>query len=119
MGLLADDSERRKCLKECFSSYFTALSHFFAVILANCWISNSQKLWDAHKELFIQDLRARNRGNKDTISMLEDDKTVLMYVLHETRTLLSTVKFKLGHFGIYDICQVAKMIRDTYLIILG
>eukprot|EP00171_Calliarthron_tuberculosum_P000216 IDg216t1 len=82
MGLLADDAEWSKCLKECFGSHFTPLSHLFR--------RDISKL-------------ARNRGNKDALTMLEDDDAALMYALQETRAILSTMGYKLEHFGISGI----------------
>lgn len=47
-------------------------------------------------------MRARTWENDD-LSMLEDDKTTLIYMLHIANELVRTMGFKLEHFKICDI----------------
>ncbi len=61
-GLLADDAEWRRVLRESFSSEFVPLSQVFATILAYCKPSDPLSLWDEHKSLFVSEIRLRRRG---------------------------------------------------------
>ncbi len=61
-GLLADDAECRRVLRESFASEFVPLSQVFATIRAYCEPSDPLSLWDEHKSLFVSDIRLRHRG---------------------------------------------------------
>ncbi len=60
-GLLADDAEWRRVLRESFASEFVPRSQVFATILAYCEPSDPLSLWDEHKSLFVSDIRLRHR----------------------------------------------------------
>ena len=90
-GLLTDDAEWRKALRQSFASHFVPLSHVFATILAYCDPSDPLRLWNEHKSLFISDIRLRHRGLNTS---LRSDETALAYVLLEVQESLK----EMGNF---------------------
>ena len=84
-GLLTDDAEWHKALRQSHTSQFVPLSHVFATILAFCEPSDPLHLWNEHKSMFIQDIRQRHRGLQ---TVLRDDEVALSYVLLEVQESL-------------------------------
>ncbi len=87
-GLLADDTEWRRALRESFSSEFVPLSHIFATILAYFEPSYPLPLWTEHKSLFVSDIRLRHRGRATAYGMR---KLTLSYVLFEFQESLKLI----------------------------
>ncbi len=102
-GLLADDAERRRALRESFASEFVPLSHVFATILAYCEPSDPLSLWNEHKSIFVSDIRLRHRGR---ITVLQDEETALSYVLLEVQESL------MGNFTL-EIFQLPSLKEDV------
>ncbi len=73
-GLLADDAEWRRVLKELFASEFVPLSEGFAAIMANCEPSDPLSLWNEHKSIFGSDIGLRHRGRA---TVLRNEGTAL------------------------------------------
>ncbi len=84
-GLLADDAEWRRVLRESFASEFVPLSQVFATIMAYCEPSDPLSLWDEHKSLFMSDIRLRQRGRA---TVLRNEDNALSYVLLEVQESL-------------------------------
>ncbi len=84
-GLLADDTEWRRVLKESFASEFVPLFQVFATILAYCEPSDALSLWDEHKSLFVSEIRLRHRGRA---TVLRNEDTALSYVILEVQESL-------------------------------
>ncbi len=88
-GLLADDAECRRVLRESFASEFFPLSQVFATILACCEPSDPLSLWDEHKSLFVSDIRLRQRGRA---AVVRNEDTALSYVLLEDQESLKLMR---------------------------
>ncbi len=71
-GLLGDDAEWRRVLRESFASEFVMRSQVLATVLAYCEPSDPLPLWDEHKSLFVSDSRLRHWG-RATVLRNEDD----------------------------------------------
>ena len=97
-GLLADDAEWKRALRESFASQFVPLSHVFATIIAYCEPSKPLQLWNEHNSMFLSDSIARHRG---LYTVLRDDDTALSYVLLEVQESLK----EMGNFTltIFDL----------------
>ncbi len=61
-GLLVDDADWRKVLRESFAFEFGPLSQVFAIILAYCEPSDPLSFWDEQKSLHVCDIRLRHKG---------------------------------------------------------
>ncbi len=92
-GLLADDAEWRRALRELFASEFVPFPHVFATILAYCEPSDPLSLWNEHKGLFVSDVRLRHRGRA---TVLQDEETALSYLLLEVQESLQLM----SNFGL-------------------
>ena len=102
MGLLKDDIEWKKAIREAFSLCFVPLTHLFATILAYCEPSDPFDIWYSEKDRFIEDFRLRHRSFK---TELENDDVVVSYALMEVVEFLKTVnissKITLEEHGIF------------------
>ncbi len=87
-GLLADDDEWRRAIREAFATKFVPLTHVLATILVYCQPADPLSLWNEHKSLYLQDIRARHRARN---TCLKDDETALSYVLLEVQCALDSM----------------------------
>ena len=85
LGLLSDDSEWLRCMKDAFSSNFDPLTELFSTIVAFCESSNLLQIWERTKELMISDFRGRHLGK------VLDDERANDYVLTEIQDSLTEI----------------------------
>ena len=85
MGLLSDDSEWLKCMKNAFFSDFDRLTEVFSIIMAFCEPASPRRIWERSKHFVITDFRRRHPG------AFPSDNVVDEYVLNEIQTSLSEI----------------------------
>ncbi|CDF36420.1 ATP dependant DNA helicase [Chondrus crispus] len=90
LGLLADDAEWKRAIRDSFRSSFVPLSHLFATILAHCQPSDPLSLWNNHLDMFLTDIRNRARRQPIRRQQLRDDHHATSYVLREVQEALQT-----------------------------
>ncbi len=95
-GLLADDAECRRCLRESFASDFVPYSYVIATVHAHCAPSDPLSHLNEHKSLFLSDIGLRHRGRAKVIS---NENTALLYVLVDVQERLQLIgKFTFDTF---------------------
>ena len=62
LGLLLDDAEWLRCMKDSFSSNLDCLRELFSIIMAFCEPSNPLRIWERIKELIISHFRRAHLG---------------------------------------------------------
>lgn len=77
MGLLKDDEEWKKALRECFRDLFVPVTELFATILSYCSPSGPKTLWKEHRQMMIDDIRQRFLGFEKLRSNEDAEKYVL------------------------------------------
>lgn len=59
LGVLSDDAEWKRAVKDAFASSIRPLTELFAMILAYCEPADPKDIFDELKENFISDLQNR------------------------------------------------------------
>lgn len=77
-GILVDNGEWRRALRDAFRSLFVPLSEVFATIIAHCGPSSPIEVWEEHRSIFITGIRQRLRRHRDAV---QDDEQAILHVL--------------------------------------
>ena len=99
-GLLADDTEWKRCLQDAFRSRFEPLTKLFATILAHCELSDPKSLFEDFEDQFVTDIRRRYVKNNDARKILQDDSMAKEYVLKEIEEEMSKFGRLMEKYGL-------------------
>ena len=96
MGLLADDAEWMRCLKDTFESTFEPLTTSFATIIALCEPSSPIGLWEKNLTNILIDMRRRYISTPEAVCYLEADDEVKEYAMEEVQSYLKAINERLS-----------------------
>ncbi len=88
MGLLADDAEWMRCLKDAFAKRFESLTIRFATIVVLSEPFSPVSLWNKNIASILADLRKRYTKFPEAQSLLQSDKDAKEYATQEVQDVL-------------------------------